>query len=352
MFFDGRSDNFGDLDSGSVPMNYDPSAFRLSSPAELFRSLMPAKPIIQAPKSPTLPVAQPAPPAPQLAMTLPTASARSLTHLNFVSQVLGPTSSLSSSGSLALPPRPTSAPTGTQFIAQIKGLDANQREEAFLGQILAGNVPEQLRQFKEIDVSAKSPDGSQHQAKVRVLPDYLAIGSKDDYVLVPMTPLTAQKIADATGTSLPTRKLVNDIYKAAEVKLAPKPKPPGAQMTSTTYYAEHNATLQQQRDKAQAQPGQLIAGHKKDVVLSNRLDQKPKTVAIYGWHQPDGKAIQPLSTVHEDTYADYSHGIRLIGGTVRVDGVERPIAEVLHDPALAPLLSDEGALKSTRIKLR
>ena len=45
-------------------------------------------------------------------------------------------------------------------------------------------------------------------------------------------------------------------------------------------------------------------------------------------------------------------GIRLIGGSVRVDGVERPIAEVLNDPALAPLLSDEGPIKQAKIRIR
>ena len=58
--------------------------------------------------------------------------------------------------------------------------------------------------------------------------------------------------------------------------------------------------------------------------------------------------IQPLSTVHENTYADYSHGVRLVSGTMVVDGVERPIAEVLQDPKLAGLVSDEGAIRRPR----
>ncbi|HEY9844107.1 MAG: hypothetical protein ACAI44_38595 [Candidatus Sericytochromatia bacterium] len=263
-----------------------------------------------------------------------------------------------SATTLPLPTRPANAPSGSAFLNQIQGLNRAQREEAFLKQILSGNVPDHLRHFKEIEVSAKGGDGQMHTATVRVLPDYLAIGSNQDYTLVPMSPLTAQKIADALKTDtqpaplLPTRKLVNEIYKAAEVKLQPSPKTPGPQMMSTPYYAAHDAKIRQQRQQAGASDGNLISGHKKDMVLSNLLDQKPQRVAIYGWHQLNGKAIQPLSTVHEDTYADYSHGARLIGGTVRVDGVERPTAEVLHDANLASLLSDEGPIRNTRIKLR
>lgn len=334
-----------------------PSFFQLSSPGELFRRFSAPQTLLNPTKASALaqlPADQVQNPAgAQRSSTLSltnTAPATSLSHLNFISQSLNQTSSVPTV--LPLPARQPQAPTGSQFLESIKGLKGAQREEAFVNQILAGNVPEHMRQFKDLALSAKGKDGQMHQATVRVLPDYLAIGSNDDYALIPLTPLSAQKIADATGSSLPTRKLVNDIYNAAQVKLSPKPKPPGAQMVSTQYYAEHNQTIQQQRQAANAQPGQLIAGHKKDVVLSNRLDEKPQRVAIYGWHQPNGKAIQPLSTVHEDTYADYSHGIRLISGTVNVDGVERPLQEVLQDPNVAPLISDEGTIRHPRVKLR
>ncbi len=357
-------------------MNFDPSSHRLIPPSQLFSQLaptaktpaktsekpIPAQPPVAKPVTSSVPPKVSQPPAKKWALSLPTASAGSLANLSFVSQtpaqVIAPSSpSVSRSAQrLALPARPANALSGSEFIASIQQLSGAQREDAILQQILAGNVPEQQRNFKQLQLSAKGSDGQVHNATVNVMPDYLAVGSDADQVLVPLTPLTAQKIADATGTVLPTRKLVNDIYASAEVKLQPSPKPPGAKMTSTAYFAEHNTTVQKQRLAANAKPGQLIAGHKKDVVISNSLDRKPGTVAIYGWHQPtknqQGKAIQPLSTIHEDTYADYSHGIRLIGGTVNVDGVERSTAEVLRDPVLAALLSDEGPIKNSRIKLR
>jgi len=71
-------------------------------------------------------------------------------------------------------------------------------------------------------------------------------------------------------------------------------------------------------------------------------------VAIYGWHYPSGAPIQPLTTVHVDWYVDYSHGARPIGRTIRVNGREMLYDEVLRDPKLNQLLSDEGPIEKAR----
>lgn len=256
----------------------------------------------------------------------------------------------SGSSVLNLPARNPNAVTGSEFIKNTKNLSRMQREDAILSEVLSGNVPDFARKMKEVNVSAVGKDGKVHTGTIKVIPDYLAIGSNSDFIRIPMDPLTAQKIADRTGTVLPTRKIVNDVYKNAEVKLKPQPIPPSAQMMSNEYYQRHNNMVEQQRISVGAQPGQLIAGNKKDVVISNALDYNPGKVAIYGWHQPNGKAIQPLSTIHENTYADYSHGVRLVSGKMTVDGVERNVADVMRDPNLASLVSDEGVIKNPRIK--
>ncbi|MBS2038571.1 hypothetical protein JST97_26565 [bacterium] len=245
---------------------------------------------------------------------------------------------------LNLPPRPEGALTGKQFLESTKGMSRSQREAAILSEIQKGNVPEFARQMKEIQLQSNG-----HSGTLRVMPDYLAIGSDQDFVRIPMDPKTAQKIADQTGTSLPTTKMVDDIYKQADNKLTPQPLPPGAQMMSNDYYQRHNNMVEQQMTQRGAEHGALTAGHQKDLVISNRLTQHPDRVAIYGWHQPNGKPIQSLSTVHENTYADYSHGVRLVGGTMLVDGQERPVSEVLRDPQLAGLISSEGAIRDPRV---
>jgi hypothetical protein len=196
---------------------------------------------------------------------------------------------------------------------------------------------------------------------LHVAPDYLAVGSDDDYFLAPLTPATAQRLAGATGCVLPTRRMVDAIYTAAAVRLEPVPLPPGPAMTTVPEFARHNAMVRTQRlAQWPAAPwGTLTAGHKKDVVQTPRLKATPGRVAIYGWHRTNGMPIQPLYLGHTNTWVDYSHGIRLVQGSVLLDGQSNTVAGVLADPSLAPLLSDElpavgpmsAASRETRIEL-
>ena len=50
-------------------------------------------------------------------------------------------------------------------------------------------------------------NGTPHSVKYQVMPDYLAIGSDEDFCRIPMGPITAQKLADLFGAVMPTRKL-------------------------------------------------------------------------------------------------------------------------------------------------
>src|SRR5204862_405661 len=99
-----------------------------------------------------------------------------------------------------------------------------------------------------------------------------------------------------------------EVYKAAGVKLAPRPLTNDRDRALT--FLEHNKLIEAQR--AGQKLGDLVAGIKKDVVVTNRLAERPNRVAIYGWHKLDGLPIQPLTIVHVNWYVDYSHGIRLI----------------------------------------
>src|SRR5260221_224012 len=155
------------------------------------------------------------------------------------------------------------------------------------------------------------------------MPDYLAIGSDDDFVRMPMTPQTAQAYCDKMGLALPTRKLAMDIWKQAEVKLLPQPLTKDREAAST--FLEHHRLIEQQA--AGARRGVIWAGIKKDVVISNRVQEQAHRLAIYGWHYPSGDPIQPLSIVHVDWYVDYSHGVRPLSGMVLVDGREMPYEE-------------------------
>jgi hypothetical protein len=241
-----------------------------------------------------------------------------------------------------IPPRPKDAIGGAEFARRIEPMPLREREAAILHEITSGNVPSFLRALVPIRAEAVAPDGARHVAVYFVTPDYLSVGSDDDFFRVPMTPATARAIADAIGMRMVTRKVVDDVYRAAEVKLAPQPMTERREAVAT-FFVHHQ--MIEQRRAAWGLPGTaLIAGIKKDVVVSNRLREKPGRVAIYGWHKPDGSPIQPLTIVHAAEYVDYSHGVRLIGRTVVVDGERRATAGVLHDEALHGLLSDEGVI--------
>lgn len=255
-----------------------------------------------------------------------------------------------------IPARPSDAPGGSAVFEKLASLSPADREEAIAREILSGNIPDFLRKFQSVTIRIEQNANSQpgqpdvpkgsarpdqaHTATIEVMADYLAIGSDDDFVRVPMTPMTAQRIADAFGCSLSTRKIADEIYQASPVKLAPMPLTEAREATTT--FAQHNSIIEKQR--AGHGLGELVAGIKKDVVVTNRLAERPNRVAIYGWHKLDGSPIQPLTIVHYNGYVDYSHGIRLVRRSVTVDGKPRDIRHVLHSAELCPLLSDEGPL--------
>jgi hypothetical protein len=250
---------------------------------------------------------------------------------------------------LHLPPRPPNSPTGTQFLGKITPLDLQARENEILTQVTSGNVPNFLRKLSPIEVT-NIFNGKTHHATFFVAPDYLAVGPDEDYFLTPVSPNTAQKIADFTGCYLPTRKMVNDIYSAALVKLAPSPIPPSAAMTTVPVFSNHNVIVRAQRAEylKDFPLGVLVAGHQKDVVISARLAGVPGNVAIYGWHKINGLPIQPLYVGHAARWVDYSQCTRLVQNAMMVNGANTTVAQVLADPELSSLLSDEGPLANPR----
>ncbi len=243
---------------------------------------------------------------------------------------------------LLLPMRGADATTGSALLPQLQGLTTAAREERLGHEFASGNVPSFLRRLTPVTTTAVI-QGRTRVATFWCTPDYLGIGSDQDWFRMPMTPHLAQKIAEETDTALPTRRMVNAIWAAARLKLPPVPLSPSSYaIEDVAVFYLHHQRVEAQR---QGRPlGELIAGTKKDVVDSALIASWPGRVCIYGWHQTNGSPIQPLSKVHTSTYVDYSHGIRLIDRRVEVDGVPMTIEAVLADPVLHPLLSDEGPI--------
>jgi len=270
-----------------------------------------------------------------------------LTCAIFVLPVSAPAATLVACGDGLLrniPPQSSVDVSGSEFARHVEGLSGSDREDQIQRQLLAGDMPQFLRKLVPVTLSGALPDGRNVLITVCVLPDYLAIGSNHDFLTVPMRLATALSVANHFGFTLPTRKVVDAIYDQAEVRLAPQPLPAGDQMRSTAYYWQHNELISEQRVALGVSPGVLTAGHKKDLVITNRLWQHPDRVAIYGWHRGVNSPIQPLSTVHGWRYADYSHGVRLVSTTIQVNGKPMSIFEALSDPGLSRLLSGESPL--------
>ena len=120
-------------------------------------------------------------------------------------------------------------------------LSPTEREAAIRDELLSGNVPAFLRRFVAIHTRSKISDDSELSVTYEVAPDYLCVGSDEDYVRVPMTPMTAQAVADSFGCTLPTRKMVNDIYDQAQVKLSPLPLT--EDRTTVTTFLQHNGLI-------------------------------------------------------------------------------------------------------------
>jgi type IX secretion system substrate protein len=253
---------------------------------------------------------------------------------------------------LKIPPRLSGFMTGSEFMSSVEALSFEDRENRIYEEISQGNIPNFLRSLNKIETSFNDVNGVSHSVVYEVMPDYLAIGSDEDFCRIPMGPITAQKLADIFGAAMPTSKLVDNIYVNSETKLAPQFYDPiGNQNELVPKFVLHNTDIETQRISVGGELGELTGGIKKDVILSNKIVDLTRDhhVTIYGWHQLDnGLPIQSVYNGHINTYVDYSHGIRLINSQLLIDSVVTEYQDVLSDEVLYKILSNEsGAMQQT-----
>jgi len=203
---------------------------------------------------------------------------------------------------LDLPPRPGDALGGAEVSLTIRDLDLTAREERIIAEIVGGNVPAWLRRLEPVEISEEI-GGLEHRVTFWATPDYLAVGSDSNYVHVPLSPQAAQRIVDLVGGSLPTPKMVDAIWAAARVQFAPIRIGPGDSMATVSFFERHDRLLRGQAMGYDVSPGEFVAGHKLDIVLTPSLSETPGKVALYGLHLPDGQPVQPLYTGSSDRRA-------------------------------------------------
>lgn len=238
-----------------------------------------------------------------------------------------------------IPPRSADAPSGSEFARRLARLDPRDRDEALRDEIARGNVPEFLRRPVPVRLGAGGAE-----VTVCAAPDYLAVGDDADWLYAPLRLRSALAVARSFGAALPTAPIVDAVYEAAEVKLAPQPLSAGPEMVTLAQFVKHGGLVREQRARFREPLGALVAGDKKDLVLHANLAAAPETIAIYGWHKAPGSPIQPLSRAHDSEWVDYSHGARLILGTVFVRGAPMTLAQALADPRLSKALADRPIL--------
>jgi hypothetical protein len=208
---------------------------------------------------------------------------------------------------------------------------------------VSGNIPGFLKNM--ISLSGEFPDaaGIMHYVTIEVMPDYISVGNDADFCRIPMNPYTAQRLADLCGGSLLTSKISDLIYEKASIRLFPYNYIPVGDLNEQVLkFRDHNEQIEEQLVKAGGKHGQLTSGIKKDVILSERLSKQPGKVVIYGWHLTGGKPVQPVYSGHAAHYVDYSHGIRLMNNQVLLDGKPALLGDLLKDPVLFKIFSDEN----------
>lgn len=243
--------------------------------------------------------------------------------------------------------------SGSELFASIWTLEGVAREAKILDAGLS--VPPWLLEWVPITVASpiKLEGGkSAIELTYEVARDGWAIGTAADWRRVPVTFRTAKSIAKANGWTFPTRAMVKQIERVADVRVWMPTF--GVPREATSRYQDSHDGIEKQLAGNPAAHG-LISGGKKDLVLSRLLDRRIAGVPskqIYGGRWPDGSNIQGQSDppAHDENYVDYSEQWRPVRRVVRllsraVDGTETITTPDLHDvirsSALAPLVSDE-----------
>lgn len=236
--------------------------------------------------------------------------------------------------------------TGSQFAAANDDkVPIVTRDANVLKEILAGNFPDFLRQF--VPVTASIGDSV---ITLYTMPDYLSVGTDENFLRLTMSAPTAQLIAEKFDCSLPTPKMVKEVWDAAKYKLDPQPNgaPYDQTMDYTSSLVHSNDKINKQMTNKGIKAGSFVSGIKKDVVLTNELapNNPNKRVAIFGWYYANGKPIQQLQAqAHQLDYQDYSQAFRLVSNNVTVNSRSMRLQDVFSDPILCKLVSDEGPLK-------
>lgn len=233
------------------------------------------------------------------------------------------------------------------------------REKLVFDEVLRRGKPQNL-----VPVTVDGPRGT--KITYHVMPDYIMV----DGLRVTMSPATAQGVADHFNMRLPTDKMSQQIYQAADTKLRAAPlSGSGYRGADGKFYAgkevvksrinqsdaalEYSKLTDEEIKRRQLESGKapaLIAGHGKDILqpLTN-----PNDPSIGGWQGDSGIPLQPYSSPHKgqaQAHTEYGLYTRLVGDKVTVMGpdgkiIETTMEKILNNPEMASSLATKPGLQ-------
>ncbi len=233
---------------------------------------------------------------------------------------------------------------GAAFGKRILGSVGQQRDNIIIDEVIAGNVPDCVANFVPITVLAGG-----NLLQYYVSGDVLSVGTNSDYLRVSLNGKSAKRLCDTMNCMLPTKKMADDIWRLADLRIDPEGLGASASMTNTQVLINSNNAINRQ---VKGRSFNLLSGHKKDVILAKYLLTHRDRLSIYGWFYRTGVAIQgpqPNSSHHDVWYQDYSHGIRLVSRRAQLNNQPIDLYDVLSNPQYAYLVSEEGAYNASSI---
>jgi hypothetical protein len=228
-----------------------------------------------------------------------------------------------------------------------------QREDYVFDSVMQGNF-----EARWCELSRTAGD---HEIKLQVFEDALKV----DGVRVNVSATLQQRLADVFDASLMTALVADLVFVSAPRGITPCPMPIS---TTVASMLQHSKNVD---DKLKYRGGEGLASPVgKHWILDKKMLAAPGRACNYGWHfvgssysgivgfpaastinTLQGKpvrVIQPNATAHDPLHSDYSQVCQLVSQTCWVDGKESRFSEVLADPELCGLVTDQGAFDFSR----
>lgn len=244
--------------------------------------------------------------------------------------------------------------SGDSFAHSLPENPGPQREALILSAVISGDA--MIRWSSVVSQEAG------HEAIIPVLARALSIGPVGDSWRIICTYPTAQHIANELGAVMLTPKVADLIFLQCDLQLTPLNRPAwvtDGTMAKTSRSIEQSLALD---SKVPLDDAGLVANEGKHWVNCGRLYQpmgfhgwdspaghlgSKHNGPNYGWNMPpSGKPLQSVGLAHDFGHSDYSQMVVLMSDTIFVDNEAMKTADVLKDPILSKLLSNEGPLPS------